>query len=390
MKIIFLEAAQNFGGSKRSVIDISAELIKAGHDVLIVDFWGANKEFIEAAQKSNIPLSILQEEKPFIIKQGGKVKKIKNIMSYSKKRLNYKRAFESVVKDFQPDYVCVNALKTLDILSNEAAYKIDYFVRGWSLGSNFKIKFYLKKFDIRFIAISEATRHAIHIQNRIPLSEILVVKAKVNKQLNSSIDNKVVLNFDEKRPIKILHAGTFVETKGHHIAVLVAHGLKKQGIHFKMRIAGLISPDESSKIYFNKLVSQTKRLGLSDDIQFIVDNHDLSGEMKNADVLINPSYTEGLSRVCLEAMSFGVPVISNPVGGVTDFVIDNYTGYLTDFNRIDLYVEYITKYYDNPDLLKKHSLNACDVIESGYLSNNIEYALKKAYPIDKNSLKICS
>lgn len=380
MKIIFLEAVQNFGGSKRSVIDISTELMKAGHEVLIVDFWGANKDFRQAVETNNIPFQILLSRKvPLVMKKGSKLKKLKNIIDYSSERLIYKRNFQDIVNVFQPDYVCVNAFKTLDILSNNSFYKIDYFVRGWSLGNSVKTKFYLKKYKVRFIAISEATRHAIHIQNDIPLSNIIVVKAKVNNQPFTYIEEKEI-KFNIDNPINILHAGTFVKTKGHHVSVLIAHKLKEQGIHFRMRIAGLISVNDESEQYFNELKTMTSDLNLSDNIEFIVNNQNLTSEMERTHILINPSYTEGLSRVCLEAMSHGKPVITNPVGGVTDFIIDNYTGYLVDFNNIDQYVECIVQYYENPLVLKKHGLNSVNIINSGYLSKQLGQAIDKAYP----------
>lgn len=381
MKIIFLEAAQNFGGSKRCVIDISTELIKAGHEALIVDFWGANIDFRKAVEDSNIPFQVLLNRKdPLVIKKGSKLKRFKNIMDYSNERLTYKRKFQDIVNNFQPDYVCVNAFKTLDILSNNASYKIDYYVRGWSIGDSIKTKFYLKRFTLRFIAISEATRHALHIQNDIPLSDIMVVKAKVGKQPVTYIDVEANLNFNKDNPINLLHAGTFIRTKGHHISMLVAHKLKEQDIHFKMKIAGLIIINEESEQYFNGLKMMLSKLQLSDSVEFIVDNHNLSYEMKNTNILINPSFTEGLSRVCLEAMSHGKPVITNAVGGVTDFVIDNYTGYLADFNNVDQYVEYIIKYYEDALLIKEHGLNSISIINSGYLSKQLGQALNKAYP----------
>lgn len=381
MKIIFLEAAQNFGGSKRCVIDISTELMKAGHEVLIVDFWGANIDFRKAVEASHIPFQVLLSRKePLVIKKGSKLNKFKNIIEYSNERMAYKRRFQDVVNSFQPDYVCVNTFKALDILSNSSSYKIDYYVRGWNIGNSAKSKFYLKKFTLRFIAISEATRHALYIQNGIPLSDIIVVKAEVNKQPVVYTDTKVNSNFSKENPINLLHAGTFIKTKGHHISVLVAHRLKEKGIPFKMKIAGLISVNEDSERYLNELKLMSSDLQVSDSIEFIVNNHNLSDEMVNTNILINPSFTEGLSRVCLEAMSHGKPVITNAVGGVTDFVIDNYTGYLVDFNNVDQYVECITKYYEDSQLLKEHGLNSINIINSGYLTKQLGQALNKAYP----------
>src|SRR5690554_5912317 len=151
MKIIFLEAVQNFGGSKRSVVDMAEQLISLGHDVLVVDFWGANKEFISALQSKYVPFKILDPKPhPFVIRGGKGLARSGKILEYFWRRRLYKRKFKELARSFKPDYVCVNCFKTLDILCRNERYKIDYYVRGWSAGTGYKAKFYFNKYRPRF------------------------------------------------------------------------------------------------------------------------------------------------------------------------------------------------------------------------------------------------
>lgn len=46
------------------------------------------------------------------------------------------------------------------------------------------------------------------------------------------------------------------------------------------------------------------------------------------DLLVNPSFTEGLPNAILEAFHVGVPVVATAVGGVPEIVIDGETGWL--------------------------------------------------------------
>lgn len=71
-------------------------------------------------------------------------------------------------------------------------------------------------------------------------------------------------------------------------------------------------------------------LGLGDSVEFL---GWVGGERKNellaaADVFVLPSYNEGLPISLLEAMSWGVPVISTTVGGIPELIRDGTDGFL--------------------------------------------------------------
>ena len=87
MRVIFLEAVQNFGGSKRSMISMAATLADEGANVLIVDFWGANSEFNEAVRARGLPYQTLDPSaKYFVINSGGYIRKSVSWLKYLIKR----------------------------------------------------------------------------------------------------------------------------------------------------------------------------------------------------------------------------------------------------------------------------------------------------------------
>lgn len=45
----------------------------------------------------------------------------------------------------------------------------------------------------------------------------------------------------------------------------------------------------------------------------------LSEQFESGDIYILPTYFEGMATSVLEAMAFGLPIITTPTGGVKDF-----------------------------------------------------------------------
>jgi glycosyltransferase involved in cell wall biosynthesis len=63
---------------------------------------------------------------------------------------------------------------------------------------------------------------------------------------------------------------------------------------------------------------------------------------RNATIYIFPTnYGEGMPNSVLEAMAFGLPVLTSPIGGIKDFFQDGVMGFLINPTDINTYVEKI-------------------------------------------------
>jgi glycosyltransferase involved in cell wall biosynthesis len=69
---------------------------------------------------------------------------------------------------------------------------------------------------------------------------------------------------------------------------------------------------------------QAQALGLADWVEFTgwLDRAQVAQQMARADVLVLPSYDEGLPLVILEAMAQGVAVVCTPVGEIGQVIAD--------------------------------------------------------------------
>ena len=72
----------------------------------------------------------------------------------------------------------------------------------------------------------------------------------------------------------------------------------------------------------DRLLQQADALGIRDDLDFLgwVSGEAKERALRNADVFVLPSYREGMPVSVLEAMAYGVPVVTTPVGGVPDMM----------------------------------------------------------------------
>lgn len=93
---------------------------------------------------------------------------------------------------------------------------------------------------------------------------------------------------------------------------------------------------------------------------------------ESCDVLLCPSYSEGLPTVILESMALGLPVIATNVGAVEEVVKNNVNGLLIESGNVGEFVTAL-KYYCELDIMKlnQQSLAAKQTISDTFLWNNV-------------------
>src|SRR5690606_38109808 len=93
--------------------------------------------------------------------------------------------------------------------------------------------------------------------------------------------------------------------------------------------------------------------------------------LKNADVYILPSYNEGLPISILEAMSFGLPIISTNVGGIPQVVNNNFNGFIIQPGDKDAIQKSLTFFLQNIDQIEVMGRNSRKIVEPFYAKNVI-------------------
>ena len=147
------------------------------------------------------------------------------------------------------------------------------------------------------------------------------------------INNAVVIPDVPEKSVKdkrvLLFLGALIQRKGVMDLLKAAKSIRNDGIdNFKLLIAGAGEEEKKLKEY-------VKENNMSDIVNFIgwITKEQKPKLLENSDVLILPSYNEGLPIAILEAMSYGLPIISTAVGSIAEAVSGN--GFLIKPGDVD-------------------------------------------------------
>jgi len=154
-----------------------------------------------------------------------------------------------------------------------------------------------------------------------------------------------------KEKVVILPA-RIVVTKGQGDLIKACATLKKQGLRFKLVLAG-----RSDSLQFEEqLKSQALELEIIDDVLFVgqLNREQLRDWYGASDILAFPTYHhEGLGRILIEAQAMEVPPIVYNVGGTSEGILQGKTGYLVPKGDLNLFIKNLRELLTNEDKRKK-------------------------------------
>lgn len=97
-------------------------------------------------------------------------------------------------------------------------------------------------------------------------------------------------------------------------------------------------------------------------VKGVVSHNEVIEQMKNADALLLPSYSEGRPNVILEAISNYLPVIGTYIDGISEIINDNQSGILFPAGDKVIFSEILIKCVRGEYPLQQYALNAMEWI----------------------------
>jgi len=172
---------------------------------------------------------------------------------------------------------------------------------------------------------------------------------------------------EKKHYLNFLFSARLIKDKGINETLTAFKKIRDQYHETVLTITGDIddlnpSSLSSSELDRLKAIKGVRYLGHVKNIKEIYDS---------VDIVVLPSYREGLSRVLIEAASCGLPIITSNAPGCRDVVEDNKNGFLVEAGSAhEIYVA-MQKFHDNPSLISNFGKFSREIAISKFSSAKI-------------------
>jgi len=177
------------------------------------------------------------------------------------------------------------------------------------------------------------------------------------------------------KDINILFPARIIQEKGFIELIKACQELWEEKFKFKLNIAGEI--DKQNKSHISSSIY--KNLIKNPNIIFLGKKNNMAKIYKKMDMVVLPSWREGLSKSLLEAASMSLPIITTDVPGCNDIVKHEYSGLLVESkNEKELKIA-IKKYLENPNLAMNYGKIARRTITKRFTIKKINSQIIKIY-----------
>ncbi len=175
---------------------------------------------------------------------------------------------------------------------------------------------------------------------------------------------------------------------------------KRKGVYDLVKAIADLDPVVLSRVNFvlagsgeiEQVQALAERLGVEKYLHFPgwVSSQQRDQLLAEADIFLLPSYNEGLPMALLEAMSWGLPCITTPVGGVAEIISHNETGLLVNPGSISEIKAALASLIEDPKLRAKIGSKARESIGSLDIESYSQKLFELYYSVIKEKESVTS
>lgn len=229
--------------------------------------------------------------------------------------------------------------------------KVVVFFHGWDDNCERQIRrFFLPLFKLVYFRADAIIVLATIFKNRLIemgyRKDIYVETTTVEDEMFSHAVSVIARRegCSDHNALNILFLSRIGKAKGIYESIDAYALLKQRRSHVRFIVVG--DGDELARVR-----DYVASKGIAD----VVFRGHLSGQairdvFAEADIYIFPSWSEGMPISVLEAMVYGLPVLTRPVGGIPDFFEDQKMGFITESKESEVFSGFLEQLIENPDM----------------------------------------
>ena len=350
MNILHLRASNFYGGPERQLHLHAREARDSKYNVTVASFSenGNMPEYLQTIAEDNIPTHLFEVSSAY---DTSVIALIRDYLEKGNVSILCSHDYRTTV------WACLAARRSK---SRWLA-----FSRGYTQ-DNLKVRLYhtVDKFLIRqanhIVAVSGAQKDRLRR---------LLIRERQISVVSNAIAPKI---FDETETVNLrsrfafepdaivaVSGGRFSREKGQRYLIEAAAVAIKQNPKLRFVLFG-DGPDlEHEREHLRSLRLEGKVICPGFE-------RNLVGCLKDADILVNPSLSEGLPNIVLEAMAVRTAAVATAVGGVPEIIDDGKTGLLVPARDADALAKAILRAADNSEMRAGLTEQALSLIKAEY------------------------
>jgi len=187
--------------------------------------------------------------------------------------------------------------------------------------------------------------------------------------------DKKIFRDEQTNKTKVLFFGLICQRKGVHDIIKIIPQITSKHPDALFIFAGT-SGDFTKKL--ENFIAQSK---ITNNILYL---KNVSDRIKvqlflQSDIFLLPTYSEGLPIALLEAMAFGLPVVTTPVGAIPEVIEDGKNGFLVDPGDTKALSERIVALIENPVLWETMRKNNTQRINAEFTQEKMIEKIDRIY-----------
>ena len=207
---------------------------------------------------------------------------------------------------------------------------------------------------------------------------------------NKIVDHPVGIDL-EKFPFRWDNENTPLMNKGPFKVLTVARLVGEKGLEYGIRsIHQLLKKNPNLKIQYRMvgegelredLKKMVAKLGLSNVARFLggKDQVEVSKEMQKAHIFLFPSLAEALPVALMEAQAVGLPVVTTDVGGISEIVADEKSGFLVSAQNVIALASKLEHLIKHPEIWPEMGRYGREIVKKRYDIKKLNKRLVKIF-----------